>query len=344
VWIEQCRNSGCARQSEEDVMGQLIEGKWRSAHEMKSADGRFRRADTKFRNWITVDGSPGPSGEGGFPIEAGRYHLYVAMACPWAHRTLIFRNLKALEDMISVSVVEPLMDDNGWAFSEALPDHLGGRKRLHEVYTAAKPGYTGRASVPVLWDKKRQTIVSNESSEVIRMFNSAFDGIGADASVDFYPKPLRDEIDRINRVVYDAVNDGVYKTGFARTQAAYDESVTALFATLDMLEKRLAGSRYLVGERLTEADWRLFTTLVRFDSVYLTHFKCNLRRIADYPNLSGYLRELYQMPGIAPTVDFDAIKRHYFQSHLAINPRGIVPIGLEINLSAPHGRARRRAA
>ena len=325
-------------------MGQLIDGRWRTAHELKSTDGRFHRADTKFRNWVTVDGSPGPSGEGQFPAEAGRYHLYVAMACPWAHRTLIFRKLKALEDMISVSVVEPLMDDNGWAFSAALPDHLGGRQRLHEVYTAAKPVYTGRASVPVLWDKKRQTIVSNESSEIIRMLNSAFDDIGADASVDFYPKPLRGEIDRINSVVYDTVNDGVYKTGFARTQAAYDESVTALFATLDALEKRLAGSRYLVGERLTEADWRLFTTLVRFDSVYFTHFKCNLRRIADYPNLSGYLRELYQMPGIAPTVDFDAIKRHYFQSHLSINPRGIVPVGLEIDLDAPHGRARLKAA
>jgi putative glutathione S-transferase len=325
-------------------MGQLVDGQWRNARELKSADGRFRRADTKFRNWVTVDGSPGPSGEGGFPAEAGRYHLYVAMACPWAHRTLIFRKLKGLESMISVSVVEPLMDENGWAFSAALADHLGGRKRLHEVYTAAKVDYTGRVSVPVLWDKKRQTIVSNESSEIIRMFNSAFDGIGADASVDFYPKPFRDEIDRINRIVYDTVNDGVYKAGFARTQKAYDESVTALFASLDMLDARLAGRRYLVGDVLTEADWRLFTTLLRFDAVYFTHFKCNLRRIADYPNLSGYLRELYQMPGVASTVDIEATKRHYFQSHLAINPRGIVPIGLEIDLDAPHGRARLKAA
>jgi putative glutathione S-transferase len=325
-------------------MGQLIEGKWLDDTEPKPVDGRFRRADTKFRNWITADGSPGPTGEGGFPAEAGRYHLYVAMACPWAHRTLIFLKLKGLEDSISVSVVEPLMDENGWAFSAALPDHLGGRKRLHQIYTAAKPDYTGRASVPVLWDKKRQTIVSNESSEIIRMFNSAFDGIGADASIDFYPKPLREEIDQLNRLVYDTVNNGVYKTGFARTQAAYDESVAALFVTLDMLEKRLAARRYLVGEVVTEADWRLFTTLVRFDAVYLTHFKCNLRRIADYPNLSGYLRELYQMPGIAQTVDIDSIKRHYFQSHVAINPRGIVPIGLEIDLDAPHHRARSKAA
>ena len=325
-------------------MGRLINGIWHTDEAARSADGRFHRADTRFRSWITPDGSPGPSGEGGFPAAAGRYHLYVAMACPWAQRALILRKLKKLDDLIPVSLVEPLYGDHGWEFSARRLDPIAGRVRLYETYVAAKPDYTGRASVPVLWDKERGTIVSNESSEIIRMFNSAFDRIGADASVDFYPKALQAEIDRINPIVYSAINDGVYKTGFARTQAAYDEAVTALFDALDMVEQRLAANRYLIGGRLTEADWRLFTTLVRFDLVYFTHFKCNLRRIADYPNLSGYLRELYQMPGIAGTIDLDEAKRHYYQSHTSINPRRIVPVGPELDLDAPHGRERLRAA
>ena len=326
-------------------MGRLVNGKWVTAAETRTPDGSFRRAATTFRNWVTVDGGTGPSGEGGFRAERDRYHLYVALACPWAHRTLILRKLKKLDDIISVSIVEPFMDENGWAFSTALPDHLGHHhQRLYEIYTDAVPDYTGRASVPVLFDKQRRTIVSNESSEIILMFNSAFDDVGGDASVDLYPPALRSEIDRLNAVVYDTVNNGVYKAGFARTQAAYDSAATALFATLDMLDALLAGNRYLLGERLTTADWRLFTTLIRFDAVYFTHFKCNLRRIADYPNLSGYLRELYQMPLIAGTFDLDATWRHYYQSHRFINPFGIVPIGPALDLDAPHGRARLKAA
>ncbi len=325
-------------------MGRLVDGKWVTEAEAAAGDGKFRRAETQFRNWITPDGAPGPSGEGGFPAEAGRYHLYVAYACPWAHRTLILRALKKLDRLISVSVVEPFMDDYGWAFSEALPDHIGGHKRFYEVYAAALPTYSGRASVPVLWDKKRRTIVSNESSEIIRMFNSAFDGAGGDASVDFYPQPLRAGIDEVNAVVYANVNDGVYRTGFARTQAAYDAAVTALFDTLDMLDERLASRRYLMGERLTEADWRLFTTLVRFDAVYFTHFKCNLRRISEYANLSGYLRELYQMPLVAGTFNLEATREHYYRSHRSINPFGIVPIGPVLDFHSPHHRERLKAA
>ena len=325
-------------------MGRLVDGKWVTDAEAAAKDGSFRRADTQFRNWITPDGAPGPSGEGGFPAAPGRYHLYVAMACPWAHRTLIFRALKKLEPIVSLSVVEPYMDDHGWAFSDALPEHVGGHKRLYEVYAAAVPNYTGRASVPVLWDKQRQTIVSNESSEIIRMFNSAFDRVGGDASLDFYPKALRAGIDEINAVVYATVNDGVYRTGFARTQAAYEDAFRAVFGTLDELERRLARQRYLAGPRQTEADWRLFTTLVRFDAVYFTHFKCNLRRIADYANLSGYLRELYQMPHIAGTFDLEATREHYYRSHTSINPFGIVPIGPVLDFHSPHRRDRLRAA
>jgi putative glutathione S-transferase len=324
-------------------MGQLVEGKWRTREEL-AKDGRFKRADAKFRNWITADGSPGPSGEGGFPAEAGRYHLYVAWACPWAHRTLIFRKLKKLEEIVPVSIVEAIMDEEGWTFSAELPDHVAGRARLSEVYTDAKADYTGRVTVPTLWDKQRETIVSNESSEIIRMFNSAFDEIGGDASLDFYPPALRDEIDEINALVYTTVNNGVYRTGFARSQEAYDEAAGALFDTLDKLEERLGHQRYLVGERLTEADWRLFTTLLRFDPVYFTHFKCNLRRIVDYPNLYGYLRELYQVPGIRETVDLDATRRHYYMSHRSINPLGIVPIGPQIDLGIPHERGHLDAA
>ena len=325
-------------------MGRMVNGIWQTDGQIAASDGRFHRAETSFRSWITPDGAPGPSGEGGFPAEGGRYHLYVAWGCPWAHRTLIFRKLKKLESLIGVSFVETVLDDHGWSFSERRPDDLGGRQRLYEIYAAARPDYSGRASVPVLWDRKRTTIVSNESSEIIRMFNSAFDGVGGDASRDFYPKPLRAEIDRLNTIIYATVNDGVYRCGFARTQGAYDEAATALFSSLDMIEERLAANRYLTGERLTEADWRLFPTLFRFDAIYLTHFKCNLRRISDYPNISGYLRELYQMPGIAETTDLDDARGHYFLSHRSINPRGIIPIGPKIDLVSPHGRQRLRAA
>jgi putative glutathione S-transferase len=325
-------------------MGRMVNGVWRTDEQIAASDGRFHRAETQFRNWITPDGAPGPSGEGGFAAAPGRYHLYIAMACPWAHRTLIVRMLKRLETTIGVSTVETILDDGGWRFSQARPDHLGGRERLHELYRQARPDYSGRASVPVLWDAERATIVSNESSEIIRMFNSAFDGIGANASLDLYPQPLRAEIDRLNAIVYPTVNNGVYRTGFARTQEAYDEGVTAMFETLDMLDARLADHRYLTGDRLTEADWRLFTTLVRFDAVYFTHFKCNLRRIADYANLSGYLRELYQRPGIAAVTDVEEARRHYYLSHRSINPRGILPIGPEIDLTSPHGRERLKAA
>ena len=325
-------------------MGRMVNGVWQTDEQIAASDGRFHRAETSFRSWITPDGAPGPSGEGGFPAEGRRYHLYVAWACPWAHRTLIFRKLKKLESLIGVSFVETVLDDRGWSFSERRPDDLGGHRRLYEVYAEARPDYSGRASVPVLWDRKRNTIVSNESSEIIRMFNTAFDGIGGDASRDFYPKPLRAEIDRLNAIIYATVNDGVYRCGFARTQAAYDEAATALFSTLDMIEERLAANRYLTGERLTEADWRLFPTLVRFDAIYLTHFKCNLRRISDYPSIHGYLRELYQMPGIAETTDLDDARGHYYLSHRSINPRGIIPIGPTIDLTSPHGRQRLRAA
>jgi glutathionyl-hydroquinone reductase len=320
-------------------MGLLVDGVWKDqGHD--TASGRFVRTATRFRNWVTADGSPGPSGQGGFPAARGRYHLYVSLACPWAHRTLIFRTLKKLEDVISVSVVEPLMLSAGWTFSSAgaTSDTANGKSKLADIYLLADAHYTGRVTVPVLWDKERRTIVNNESAEIIRMFNSAFDAF-TDAKVDYYPADLCAEIDRINARVYENVNNGVYRAGFATTQEAYEEAFLALFATLDELEQILSRQRYLVG-RLTEADWRLFTTLVRFDPVYVGHFKCNLRRIADYPNLSNYLRELYQMPGIAETVSIDQIKRHYYGSHRHINPSGIVPLGPELNFSAPHNRAR----
>jgi putative glutathione S-transferase len=291
---------------------------------------------------VTPDGTAGPGGDSGFEAEAGRYHLYVSLACPWAHRTLIFRKLKKLEDMIDVSVVHHFMGDQGWTFETdeaATGDRLFGADRLHQIYTRAKSDYTGRVTVPVLWDKKTGTIVSNESSEIIRMFNSAFDGLTGDTQ-DFYPEALRAEIDAVNERVYDTVNNGVYKSGFATTQEAYEEAVTPLFETLDWLEERLSRQRYLVGDRITEADWRLFTTLVRFDPVYVGHFKCNIRRIADYPNLSAYTRELYQMPGVAGTVNMHHIKAHYYGSHETINPTRIVPAGPDIDFSEPHGRDR----
>jgi len=325
-------------------MGRLVDGKWVTEREWNNTDGRFKRAESAFRNWVTADGSPGPGGEGGFVAAPGRYHLYVAMACPWAHRTLVFRKLKKLENIVSVSVVDPDMDEDGWKFTDDLPDHLFGAQRLSEIYVRARPDATTRVTVPVLWDKESGTIVSNESSEIIRMFNSAFDGVGADASLDLCPAELRDAIEAINPIVYDTVNNGVYKSGFAGTQDAYEEAVTALFETLDMLDARLGRQRYLAGDRITEADWRLFTTLVRFDAVYVTHFKCNIRRIADYANLSNYLRELYQWPGVAATVDMPAIKRHYFFSHRSINPKGIVPLGPDLDLDSPHDRDTVRAA
>ena len=325
-------------------MGRLVDGNWVTESQLNKADGRFRRVDAVFRNWITPDGRPGPSGSGGFRAGPSLYHLFVAMACPWAHRTLIFRTLKRLEDMISVSVADPFADDYGWRFTAQNPDPLYGFGRLHQVYSMADPKASSRATVPVLWDKKQRTIVSNESSEIIRMFNSAFDGTGAKASRDYYPADLKGAIDEINPAIYDTVNNGVYKAGFAGTQQAYDQAVRALFQTLDMLEDRLSRQRYVTGNRITEADWRLFTTLLRFDPVYFCHFKCNIRRIVDYTNLSGYLRELYQVPGIRDTIDLDATKQHYFLSHESINPRRIVPLGPHFDLDAPHDRDRLQAA
>jgi putative glutathione S-transferase len=322
-------------------MGLLVDGKWTDrSYDTRIAGGRFVREESRFRNWITSDGSPGPSGEGGFKAESGRYHLYISLACPWAHRTLIFRALKKLENAISLSVVHWLMGKEGWTFDEGasvIPDPVLGARRLYEIYLCSDPSYTGRVSVPVLWDKQRNVIVSNESSEIIRMLNSAFDAVGG-APGDFYPADLRETIDPLNARIYDTVNNGVYKAGFATTQGAYEEAVRSLFASLDTLEERLAKQRYLCGARLTEADWRLFTTLVRFDPVYVGHFKCNLKRLIDYPNLWGFARELYQYPGVSDTVNFTHIKRHYYQSHNQINPTGIVPLGPEIDFLAPHGR------
>ncbi|HET6469849.1 MAG TPA: glutathione S-transferase family protein [Geminicoccaceae bacterium] len=322
-------------------MGLLIEGDWHDQwYDTEATRGRFVRSRSRFRNWITPDGAPGPSGEGGFPAVAGRYHLYVSLACPWAHRTLIFRKLKRLEDTIDVSVVHWHMGEQGWTF-EGGPgctgDRLFGSAHLHEIYTRAMPDYTGRVTVPVLWDKERGTIVNNESSEIIRMLNGAFDHLGA-APGDYWPEELRPEIEAVNARVYDTVNNGVYKAGFATTQEAYEEAVGALFESLDWLEDRLSRRRWLVGERITEADWRLFTTLVRFDPVYVGHFKCNLRRLVDHPNLWAYTRELYQWPGVHETVNFEHIKRHYYGSHKTINPPGIVPLGPVIDYDEPHGR------
>ena len=322
-------------------MGLLVDGQWHTDwYDTKSTGGKFVRKDSVFRNWVTADGSAGPTGEGGFIAEASRYHLYVSLACPWAHRTLIFRKLKGLESMVTVSAVNTFMRDEGWTFQpgeSVIPDTVNNKQRLHEIYTLADPDYTGRVTVPVLWDKQRKTIVSNESSEIIRMFNSAFDGVGALAG-DYYPEEHQEEIDALNAEIYSKVNNGVYKAGFATTQAAYEEAVKYLFCALDMLEDRLSTRRYLIGDLITEADWRLFTTLVRFDAVYVGHFKCNLKRIADYTNLSAYLRDLYQQQGIAETVNISAIKAHYYESHDTINPTGIVPLGPELDFDSPHQR------
>ncbi len=322
-------------------MGVLVDGVWQERAQETRA-GRFVRPPTRFRNWVTADGSAGPSGEGGFAAAPGRYHLYVSLACPWAHRTLIFRRLKKLDHAISVSVVEPILGSAGWTFGAspgATPDTVNGKARLADIYLLADAHYSGRVTVPVLWDKERRTIVSNESAEIIRMLNTGFDAF-TDAKTDYSPPELRAEIDRINAFVYDNINNGVYRAGFATTQEAYEEAFLALFGALDEIEHRLAAQRYLVGGRLTEADWRLFTTLVRFDAVYYGHFKCNLRRIVDYPNLSNYLRELYQVPGVAETVSLDHIKRHYYGSHRNLNPSGIIPLGPQLDFTAPHDRAR----
>jgi glutathionyl-hydroquinone reductase len=323
-------------------MGLLIDGVWQE-DVSRTKDGHFIRPTTRFRNFVTADGSPGPSGEGGFAAERGRYHLYVSLACPWAHRTLIFRKLKKLDEVISVSVTEPLYGKTGWEFGGtapgSTPDTANGKATLAEIYLLADPHYSGRVSVPVLWDKKRRTIVNNESAEIIRMLNSAFDAF-TDVKTDYYPPVLRAEIDRVNDLVYTNVNNGVYRAGFATSQAAYEEAARSVFAALERLEQLLSRQRFLAGSQITEADWRLFTTLIRFDSVYHGHFKCNLRRVADYANLWNYLRDLYQVPGIADTVSIDQIKRHYYGSQRHINPTGIVPIGPRLDFSAPHDRGR----
>ncbi len=324
-------------------MGMLVDGEWHDVwYETAATGGRFVRKESRFRNWVTVDGSAGPSGGDGFKAEAGRYHLYVSLACPWAHRTLIMRELKGLQNMISVSIVHWLMLEEGWTFTPGpgvIPDSINQARALHQVYTKADPLYSGRVTVPVLWDKQRQTIVNNESSEIIRMMNSAFDPLGATPG-DYYPVALRAEIDDINARVYDTLNNGVYKSGFATTQTAYEEAVKPLFATLDWLEAKLTDRRFLTGAKMTEADIRLFATLIRFDAVYVDHFRCNIRRIVDYPNLWGYLRDIYQQPGVAKTVNMNHIKRHYYESHRSINPTGIVPVGPLLEFTTPSGRGR----
>ncbi len=326
-------------------MGLLVDGRWQDQW-YENRDGRFERQDSLFRNWVTADGAPGPTGAGGFKAEPGRYHLFVSLACPWAHRTLIMRSLKGLQPMIGLSVTHWLMGEQGWSFEPGegmIPDPILGAEYLHQLYVAAVQRYTGRVTVPVLWDRERRTIVSNESADIVRMFNGAFDGIGA-APGDYSPAALRPEIDAVNARVYATVNNGVYRAGFATTQEAYEEAVTALFDTLDWLEERLSTQRYLLGEALTEADMRLFTTLLRFDPVYHGHFKCNLRRVVDYPELWGFTRDLYQHPGVAETVDLGHIKRHYYLSHPAINPNRIVPMGPILRLDEPTDRTTRFAA
>ncbi|MGM0677584.1 glutathione S-transferase family protein [Ectothiorhodospira marina] len=322
-------------------MSLLIKGQLRSNWlAAETEDGEFIRQDSQFRHWITPDGAPGPSGEGGFAAEPDRYHLYVCLACPWAHRTLIFRALKGLGDLISVSVVNPYMLDEGWNFHPypgSTPDQVNGFEFLHQAYTLADPEYTGIITVPTLWDKKRRTIVNNESAEIIRMFNSAFDAF-IDRRSDYYPKDLRGEIDLVNERIYENLNNGVYRCGFATEQTAYERNYEKLFDTLDWVEERLSRQPYLAGDQITEADWRLFTTLVRFDAVYYSHFKCNRRRLIDYPHLWEYTRELYQVPGVAQTVNMDHIKTHYYGSHKHLNPSGIIPRGPDLDFSSPTTR------
>jgi putative glutathione S-transferase len=318
-------------------MGRLIDGQWHDQWYVLQ-NGEFVREDAQYRHWVTQDGQPGPSGKGGFAAESDRYHLFVSLACPWAHRTLIFRQLKDLQAHIGVTVVDPKMLEHGWAFSEVSQDNpLPDIRYLHQLYTRTKPDYTGRVTVPVLWDKQRNTIVSNESADIIRMFNSAFDAITGN-DCDFYPEALRGEIDTINEVIYHSFNNGVYKAGFATTQSVYEKAFDNLFMMLDEVENTLAIRRFLIGDQLTEADWRLFVTLIRFDAVYYSHFKTNKRRIEDYPHLSNYLRELYQQPGIADTVNFEHIKTHYYYSHPNINPTRIIPKGPDIDYTRPHNR------
>ncbi|ARO13786.1 glutathione S-transferase [Ketogulonicigenium robustum] len=323
-------------------MGQLVDGQWQDVwYDTKSTGGAFVRTTTKFRNWITPDGAPGRTGEGGYAAEAGRYHLYVSLACPWAHRTLIYRALKGLDDLITVSVVHPHMLSDGWTFDSSFPgatgDTLFGLPFMRDIYTKADPHISGRVTVPVLWDKKTDTIVSNESAEIIRMLNTAFNGLTGNTD-DYAPADLLPQIDALNARIYDEVNNGVYKAGFATSQAAYDKAVYPLFDALDWIEGILAENRYLTGPRLTEADWRLFTTIIRFDAVYHTHFKCNRARIVDYPNLNGWLRELYQVPGVAGTVNLDHITQHYYYSHDTINPSRVVPLGPIPDFDQHHGR------
>jgi len=322
-------------------MGLLVKGKWQDVwYSTEENQGEFQRSESQFRHWITADGSAGPTGNAGFKAEENRYHLYVSYACPWAHRTLIFRQLKGLEKLISVSVVHWHMAEDGWTFKEGddvIADPLFNAAYLREIYLQADNNYSGRVVVPVLWDKQNKTIVSNESADIIRMFNSAFDEVGANEG-DYYPQAQRSEIETLNKRIYDTVNNGVYKAGFATTQQAYEAAVVPLFATLDWLDESLASQRYLTGKGITEADWRLFTTLVRFDSAYVGHFKCNLKRLVDYPNLWAYTRDLYQQPGIAETINMQHIKQHYYGSHIAINPTGIVPLGPEIDFHQTHDR------
>ena len=329
-------------------MGQLVDGTWVDDwYDTKSTGGHFKRNESGFRNWVTPDGSAGPSGEPGFEAEAGRYHLYISYACPWAHRTLIFRAVKGLQDMIGLSVTHWFMGDQGWTFREGpgvIADPINGARFVHQIYTAADPRYSGRVTVPILWDRKQATIVSNESSEIIRMFNSAFDGIGATPG-DYFPTELQDEIEAVNDRIYNTLNNGVYKCGFSTTQEAYDAAIGPLFDTMDWLEDRLSGRRYLVGDRITEADWRLFPTLFRFDGVYNGHFKCSKRRLIDHPNLWAYTRDLYQQPGVAETANLEHVRLHYHQSHESVNPTRIVPtMPAFIDFDAPHERAALNAA
>jgi len=323
-------------------MGLLVDGRWQDRwYDTDSSGGRFERGESSFRSWVTADGSAGPSGTDGFAAAPGRYHVYASYACPWAHRVLIYRALKGLEDMIGVSYVHWLMGEEGWTFAAdedgIVGDRLSGRDYLRDVYTDARPDATTRVTVPILWDTERGTIVSNESSEIIRMLDGAFDGIGARPG-DRYPEDRRDEIEDINARVYDTLNNGVYRCGFATSQQAYDEAIVPLFETMDWLEGLLAERRFLTGDAPLECDWRLLPTLLRFDPVYHGHFKCNRRRLVDYPNLWGYTRDLYQWPGVRETCNFEHARLHYHRSHETINPHRILPIGADIDFDAPHGR------
>jgi glutathionyl-hydroquinone reductase len=322
-------------------MGLLVDGVWQD-DVSRTKDGHFVRPATQFRNWVTPDGDAGPSGEAGFAAATGRYHLYVSLACPWAHRTVIFRKLKALENAISLSVVSPNMGRDGWTFKTSegsTGDEVNGKSKLSEIYLLANPRYSGRVSVPVLWDKERKTIVNNESAEIIRMLNSAFNNF-TNVRADYYPENLRAEIDRLNDLIYPNINNGVYRAGFATSQAAYEQAFRNVFDTLDELDQILSRHRYLAGQTMTEADWRLFCTLIRFDAVYYSHFKCNWRHIYEFPNLSNYVRDLYQVPGVAETVSIEQIKRHYYGSQRQVNPTGIVPVGPQLDFAAPHDRSR----